>query len=94
MLAPDDYDRNNHGVLSPNEHIGHMLKEYAARLAPIIDDLAATGMLNSVQFDCFLRDSDTAHQRNGYYLNIVVMCNSNTSEFCSYLRNIFIAHNL
>lgn len=93
MLAPDDYDGNNLGTFSPNEHIGHILKEYAARLAPIIDDLAATGMLNSVQFDCFLRDNDTTHHRNGYYLNVVVMC-SNTSDFCSYLRNAFIENNL
>ena len=93
VRAPDDCDGNNRGLYRINEHIGHLRKEYSARLAPIIDELTVTGMLSSVKFDCFLRDSDTTHHRNGYCLNIVVMC-SHTSEFCDYLKNVFIDSNL
>jgi hypothetical protein len=67
--------------------------KYVARLAPIIEELTTTGMLSSVQFNCSLRDSDTTHDRNGYSLNIVIMCSS-TSEICDYLKNVCNDENL
>lgn len=92
VLAPDDCDGNNRGLFHPNEHIGHLRKEYAAKLAPIIDELIVTDLLRSVQFDCFLGDGDTTHAAIGYSLYVVVMC-INTPELRRHLNNVFIETN-
>ena len=39
MLAPDDSVGNNQGKYEPGEQTGNLRKEYAARLAPIMDAL-------------------------------------------------------
>ena len=64
----------NTGTFYPGEHIGHLKREWAAKLAPLIDYLVCNNMLHLVSFDCYLRDGDTTHQKKGYLLNIVVMC--------------------
>ena len=88
VLAPDDSEGTNWGKYEPGEHIGNLRKEYAARLAPIIDALIDTDELDSITFDCCLRDGDTTHDRNGYYLHVLVM-SSNTSEFNLKLSSLF-----
>ena len=46
MLAPDDSEGNNQGKYEPGERIGNLCKEYAARLAPIMDALIDADMLD------------------------------------------------
>lgn len=88
MLAPDDSVGNNQGKYEPGEHIGNLRKEYAARLAPIMDALIDADMLDSVTFDCCLRDGDTSHARDGYYLHVIVL-SSNSEDFNSDLGLLF-----
>ena len=88
MLAPDDCEGNNQGKYEPGERIGNLRKEYAARLAPIMDALIDADMLDSVTFDCCLRDDDTSHARDGYYLHVIVL-SSNSEDFNSDLRVLF-----
>ena len=74
MRAPDSIGGCNKGAFDPGEHIGHIKREWAAKLAPILDDLMCTGMLDSVCFDCFLSDGDTNHTKKGCILNVVITC--------------------
>lgn len=71
---------SNNGSYEPGEHIGHLGREWAAKLAPIIDYLLASNTLYSVTFECCLCDGDTSHARNGYTLNIVVF-STNKEDF-------------
>ena len=87
VRAPDNIVGCNKGAFDPGEHIGHIKREWAAKLAPVIDDLIRTGMLDSVCFDCFLSDSDTNHTRKGYILNVVIMCH-NIKEVSDKLANL------
>ena len=88
VLAPDDSEGTNWGKYEPEEHIGNLHKEYAARLAPIIDTLIDADELDSVILNCCLRDGDTTHDKNGYSLHVIVMSN-NTSEFNFNLSSLF-----
>lgn len=80
VRAPDNMDGSDSGSYEPGEHIGHLGREWAAKLAPIIDYLLASNTLYSVTFECCLCDGDTSHARNGYTLNIVVS-SINKEEF-------------
>ena len=40
VLAPDDFEGVNNGAYYINEHIGHLRKEWFAKLAPVIDPYA------------------------------------------------------
>ena len=91
VLAPDNVGGLNKGDFHPGEHIGHLKREWAAKLAPILDDLICTNMLHLVSFDCYLRDGDTSHQKKGYTLNIVIMCRGVLS---SKLANLIEINNL
>ena len=84
MLAPDDHNGSNKGTYIPGEHIGHLRREWAAKLAPIINKLTDLDMLQFVSFDCLLCESDTNHSRNGYALTVVVMSASDDNK--SYLE--------
>lgn len=84
MLAPDDHNGPNKGTYIPGEHIGHLRREWAAKLAPIIDKLTDCDMLQFISFDCLLCESDTNHSRNGYALTVVVMSASDDNK--SYLE--------
>lgn len=88
VLAPSNMEGFNSGRYEAGEHIGHLRKESSSKLAPILDMLIKTDMLHSLSFDCYLRDNDTTHARNGYCLHIVVM-SSNTIEFNSTLLSLF-----
>lgn len=74
VRAPDNVGGCNKGNYDPGEHIGHLKREWAAKLAPILDELEHSNMLDFVSFDCHLDDNDTSHRRKGYSLNIVIMC--------------------
>ena len=74
VRAPDSVSGCNTGAYDPGEHIGHLKREWSAKLAPILDYLTCRGMLDSVRFDCFLSEGDTNHTKKGYNLNIVIMC--------------------
>ena len=73
-------DGSNNESYEPGEHIGHLGREWAAMLAPIIDCLLASNTLYSVTFECCLCDGDTSHARNGYTLNVFVF-STNKEEF-------------
>ena len=88
VLAPKDMRGLNSGRYEAGEHIGHLRKESSSKLAPILDQLIDTDMLHSLTFDCYLRDNDTSHARNGYSLHIVVM-SSNSIEFNTKLLSLF-----
>ena len=87
VRAPDNILGCNKGAYDPGEYIGHLKREWAAKLAPVIDDLTRTGMLDCVCFDCFLSDGDTNHSRKGYILNVVIMCR-NIKEVSDKLANL------
>lgn len=74
VRAPDTFGGCNTGAYDPGEHIGHLKREWSAKLAPIIDYLISSGMLDSVRFDCVLSEGDTNHTKSGYILNIIIMC--------------------
>ena len=88
MLAPDNKKGSNNGDYEPGEHIGHLRREWAAKLAPVIDYLTASNLLHTVTFECNLCDGDTSHARNGYALNIVVLSN-NQADFNRNLVSLF-----
>ena len=88
MVAPDNKKDSNKGDYEPGEHIGHLRREWAAKLAPMIDFLTASKMLHTVTFDCCLCDGDTSHARNGYALNVVILSN-NDAEFNHNLISLF-----
>lgn len=69
----------------------NLCKERPPKLAPIMDDLR--DILYALEVECFQHDSDTTHDRNGYSINVVVMC-CNTSEFSSDLKNAFVRNYL
>ena len=87
VRAPDNILRCNKETYDPGEHIGHIKRDRAAKLAPVIDDLTRTGMLDYVCFDCFLSDGDTNHSRKGDILNVVIMCR-NIKEVSYKLANL------
>ena len=93
MRAPDNLGEVNKGNFYPREHIGHLKREWAAKLAPIIDYLVCNNMLHLVSFDCYLRDGDTTHQKKGYSLNIIVMCHD-IEVLSSKLANLIAINNL
>ena len=71
-----------------SQEIGNLRKEYAPRLAPIMDTLIDADMLDLVTFDCCLRDGDTSHARDGYYLHVIVW-SSNSIDFNIDLHSLF-----
>jgi hypothetical protein len=88
VLAPDNMEGDNQGHYEPGEHIGHLRREWAAKLAPILDFLFDTDTLHNVTLDCNLKDNDTTHDRNGYWLNVVVL-SSHSAEFNTKLSSFF-----
>lgn len=88
VRAPRNMEGSNRGSFETGEHIGHLRRETSVKLSPIIDTLHDTNMLHTVTFDCFLRDNDTTHARNGYSLHVVVM-SSNSMEFNLKLLSLF-----
>jgi hypothetical protein len=93
VLAPENMEGLNSGRYEAGEHIGHLRKESSCKLAPILDKLIDADMVDSVSFDCYLRDNDTTHPRNGYYLHIVVR-SSNSVDFNKKLLSLFIESDL
>lgn len=93
VLAPENLEGLNSGRYEAGEHIGHLRKESSSKLAPILDKLIDSNMLDTVSFDCYLRDNDTTHARNGYCLHIVVR-SSNSIDFNKKLLSLFIQSDL
>ena len=71
MRAPDSIGGCNKRAFDPGEHIGHIKREWAAKLAPILDYLICTGMLDSVCFDCFLSYGDTNHTKKSCDITVL-----------------------
>ena len=93
VRAPDNMDGSNDGHYVPGEHIGHLGREWAAKLAPIIDYLLESHTFHYVTFECCLCDGDTSHARKGYTLNVVVF-STNKEEFNLNLVSLLRESNL
>ena len=75
MLAPSKYVDVRQGSFIPGQHIGHISRNFASILAPLIDDHHLT-----LSFYAHLVYGDTNHSRVGYDIDVVVL-SSNSKEF-------------
>lgn len=75
LLAPSRYVDVSQGSFIPGQHIGHISRNFAAILAPLIDD-------HHLTLSCYahLVYGDTNHSRVGYDIDVVVL-SSNSTEF-------------
>ena len=90
VLAPDDHNGSNKGAYISDEHIGHLRREWATKLAPIIEKLIDLDMLQFASFDCLLCESDANHSRNGYVLTIVVKSECDDSKSYLEAKRLFL----
>ena len=81
----------NIGHFEPNEHIGHMSREFSSKFAPIFDQYSNSK--DAVNFNFHLYYSDTNHSRHGYQIDILVLSDC-SSEFNEQLYQQFIAADL
>jgi hypothetical protein len=59
----------NRGEFTPEEHIGHITKDFSSLIAPI---LILCEIACYPAFECHLQYSDTNHSRAGYDVDIII----------------------